>query len=486
MGSLTIATMKFKRSLCPCSMFLLIIAGFASISHSLTIEDINLPTENEIPNGGKIWVVLVAGSNGYWNYRHQADVCHAYQIVHKHGIPDENIIVMMYDDIANNRENPEKGQIFNKPNGTDVYKGVPKDYTGKNVTADTFINILKGKRMNYGSGKTLQSGPNDHVFLYFSDHGAKGLVAFPDTILHAKTLEKTLKEMNSNKQFAKMTIYIEACESGSMFKGLLPTDIDIYATTASNGTTSSYACYYDDKLKTYLGDVYSVKWMEDSDKENLEIETLEKQYRIVKRETNTSMVCQFGDMSISKMKVAWFQGESTQEDSFISFVSEKDANPKHGYFSYTNIREEFLQTNHNCGRDAVPGPEVPRIVLEKRIQDATNVLEATEYNKQLEALLDGRKAMISKTVDIINEITKNETKTEEIMRSSDIELTQFDCHKEVAEKFHDKCFNLGCNDFALRQINHFAVICEMGYDQKDILESIEKNCQSNDSICGIH
>ena len=146
----------------------------------------------------------------------------------------------------------------------------------------------------------------------------------------------------------------------------------------------------------------------------------------------------------------------------------------------------MLQTNHNCGRDAVPGPEVPRIVLEKRIQDATNVLEATEYNKQLEALLDGRKAMISKTVDIINEITKNETKTEEIMRSSDIELTQFDCHKEVAEKFHDKCYNLGCNDFALRQINHFAVICEMGYDQKDILESIEKNCQSNDSICGIH
>jgi glycosylphosphatidylinositol transamidase (GPIT) subunit GPI8 len=71
-----------------------------------------LPSENEIPNGGKIWVVLVAGSNGYWNYRHQADVCHAYQIVHKHGIPDENIIVMMYDDIANNRENPEKGQVM--------------------------------------------------------------------------------------------------------------------------------------------------------------------------------------------------------------------------------------------------------------------------------------------------------------------------------------------------------------------------------------
>ena len=73
---------------------------------------LDLPSSNEIPNGGKIWVVLVAGSNGYFNYRHQADVCHAYQIVSKHGIPDENIIVMMYDDIANNKENPMKGQVI--------------------------------------------------------------------------------------------------------------------------------------------------------------------------------------------------------------------------------------------------------------------------------------------------------------------------------------------------------------------------------------
>jgi len=50
------------------------------------------------------WAVLVAGSSGYDNYRHQADVCHAYQILHKNGIPDSNIVVMMYDDIAHNLE----------------------------------------------------------------------------------------------------------------------------------------------------------------------------------------------------------------------------------------------------------------------------------------------------------------------------------------------------------------------------------------------
>lgn len=79
---------------------------------------------------GKHWVMLVAGSKTWENYRHQADVCHAYQIVHQNGIPDEQIVVMMYDDIANNDHNPTPGEIINSPNGPNVYRGVPKDYTG--------------------------------------------------------------------------------------------------------------------------------------------------------------------------------------------------------------------------------------------------------------------------------------------------------------------------------------------------------------------
>lgn len=59
----------------------------------------------------------------------QADICHAYQILKKGGLKDENIIVFMYDDIAYNSENPRKGVIINKPNGPDVYKGVPKVVT---------------------------------------------------------------------------------------------------------------------------------------------------------------------------------------------------------------------------------------------------------------------------------------------------------------------------------------------------------------------
>ncbi|XLT25477.1 hypothetical protein HN873_056769, partial [Arachis hypogaea] len=101
------------------------------LSSTITMLDCRVtnlfhPLSNEDGEEGKKWAVLVAGSKGYFNYRHQADICHAYQIMKNGGLKDENIIVFMYDDIANNELNPRPGVIINHPNGSDVYKGVPK------------------------------------------------------------------------------------------------------------------------------------------------------------------------------------------------------------------------------------------------------------------------------------------------------------------------------------------------------------------------
>lgn len=56
----------------------------------------------------------------------QADVCHAYQLLKKGGLKEENIVVFMYDDIAAHPLNPRPGIIINHPQGDDVYAGVPK------------------------------------------------------------------------------------------------------------------------------------------------------------------------------------------------------------------------------------------------------------------------------------------------------------------------------------------------------------------------
>ena len=277
----------------------------------------------------------------------------------------------------------------------------------------------------------------------------------------------------------------KACESGSMFKGLLPNDINVYATTASNATTSSYACYYDEYLKTYLGDVYSVKWLEDSDKENLNQETLEQQYKIVRRETNTSQVCQFGDLSIAKkMKVADFQGSSKEPTEFDTVLMNEVEERSHYYYDSRNT--DVVGPMNQCGRDAVPAPEVPRLILEKRLASPENSEDKEEIEKELKNLVQGRQSLNTITIDIITAVTGDPAETRKIMNTTK-ELTKFACHKSIVEKFHGQCFNLGCNGYALRQVKHFATMCELGYDQTVVVEAIEKTCSDLDaSICGLH
>lgn len=217
--------------------------------------------------------VLVAGSQGFSNYRHQADVCHAYQTLVSSGMDAANIIVMMMDDIANNSQNPFPGQLFNKPDGQDVYAGVQIDYRGHDVTPKNFLAVLTGDSQTTGGKRVLETTADDEVFIFFSDHGAPGLIAFPSEYLYAKDLNNAINTMHSKKMFKNLLFYLEACESGSMFDQILQSDIGVYAVTAANPHQSSWAtyCYPHDTvngmhINSCLGDEFSVNWMEDSDK----------------------------------------------------------------------------------------------------------------------------------------------------------------------------------------------------------------------------
>lgn len=288
-----------------------------------------MPTEKDVAGGdeelGTRWAVLVAGSQGYGNYRHQADVCHAYQLLKKGGLKDENIVVFMYDDIATDSLNPRPGVIINHPQGGDVYAGVPKDYTGEHVTAENLYAVLLGNKnaIKGGSGKVVDSKPNDRIFLYYSDHGGPGVLGMPNgPFIYAKDFINVLKKKHASGTYKQMVLYVEACESGSIFEGIMPDDLNIYVTTASSADESSYGTYCPGmnpapppEYITCLGDLYSVAWMEDSETHNLKEETIVEQYQTVKERTSNyntynsgSHVMQYGNKSINSEKLYLYQG----------------------------------------------------------------------------------------------------------------------------------------------------------------------------------
>ena len=225
--------------------------------------------------------MTVANSYAYDNYRHQADACHAYQLVRANGVPASNIITFLYDDVAHSRANPYPGQLFNAPTdpgtpGVDVYKNMQKDYTGADVNPANFLAVITGnatgvvRTNSTGPATVLQSTADDDVFIFTVGHGGTGFLFFPaNKFLYASDLSAALTQMHDTGMYRRLVFYVEACESGSMFQDLLPPGLNVYASTAANAAESSWGTYcppadmVDGKaINTCLGDLFSVNWME--------------------------------------------------------------------------------------------------------------------------------------------------------------------------------------------------------------------------------
>lgn len=264
------------------------------------------------------WAVLVAGSNGFWNYRHQSDIFHSYRILTSNGFDPNKIIVMAYDDIAQSSSNPFPGHVYNKPDGPDVYIGSDKiDYRGDDVNVDKFYAVLTGNSSAAG-GKVLNSTENDNVFIFFDDHGGPGIICFPTgEDCYADELNDVLKKMHDDHKFKNLLFYVEACYSGSMFLNILSADLGIYVVTAANEDESSWAYYCDDdRYKTCLSNEFSQMWMVDTEGHDIKTETLSEQHDNVKANTKQSHVSEYGDLNMKTMKVAQFQsGNNTVSSS---------------------------------------------------------------------------------------------------------------------------------------------------------------------------
>ncbi|KAF5766181.1 putative legumain protein [Helianthus annuus] len=61
--------------------------------------------------------------------------------------------------------------------------------------------------------------------------------------IYANDFIDVLKTKHAMDTYSQMVIYVEACESGSIFESLISEDLKIYVTTASNATENSWGTY---------------------------------------------------------------------------------------------------------------------------------------------------------------------------------------------------------------------------------------------------
>ena len=410
------------------------------------------------------YAVLVAGSNTYSNYRHQSDIFHHYHILVDRGVKPKNIVVFAYDDIANNQRNPFPGQVFNHPDGSDVYAGVVIDYYGKDVTPENFIAVLTGdekavkKVDDRTTGKVLTSTSADNVFIYFSDHGSDNLIAFPSKYLYADELNDALNTMHTKNMYKELVFYLESCHSGSMFENKLPTDINIYTTTAANPHESSYAEYCGGEAKvngtsigSCLGDEYSCRFMEDIDArpgEQLKSWTMQQQYEYLVDAVKGSHVQQYGDTTIAQKSI--YEFISQKSSNFYEWLRRslrrlspiKESDPMKNKINNENHRLEWYRMQAELGND---------LTAEEEYYD--------------EIMAEGR---VTKIFELFNQKFNLPKRNYE-------DKIDFDCYREVVKGYENKCGTLIDRDFKF--MTHIANFCTKGLNPKMAVRAFKTLCE---------
>ncbi len=181
------------------------------------MQDIEEGGDVKYPPLDERWALLIATSTGWDNYRHQVDVLNIYQQLKAAGYDDDHIVLIMEDDLAHNASNPEKGVLYSRMDGVNVYKDVHVDYHISDMQATDLRDILTGhktQRLQHVIG----SDADDNVFVFWSGHGAPGMLNFGHSVITKNRIEDCLSAIEAEGNYRQGIWFVESCYSGSVAK----------------------------------------------------------------------------------------------------------------------------------------------------------------------------------------------------------------------------------------------------------------------------
>ena len=217
------------------------------------------------------YAVLVQGSEGYINYRHQADVLSVYQALRRGGFPDDHIILIIDRDMSSSHANPQPGTVRTSPDGPDLLGGTTVgsgfaaaeiDYDSRDLTARDIANILKGNQTST-TPVVLPQGEGHNVLFYWSGHGRSRSQGGADEFVWRKDYAgdgftaALLKETARQMQFRKLCIAAEPCYGECVISAVegIP---GVLAMSGASAAEQSWADHWSDDARIWMCDRFTL------------------------------------------------------------------------------------------------------------------------------------------------------------------------------------------------------------------------------------
>jgi glycosylphosphatidylinositol transamidase (GPIT) subunit GPI8 len=210
------------------------------------------------------WALVAALSSGWPNYRHQADALAQYQLLRANGLPDDRIILVLEDDLADNPMNAEPGVVRNVAGGPNVRAGAVVDYRTGDLGAGDLLAILAGQASERLPA-VIGSGTGDDLYVFLVGHGDTdgALVETEvagDGTLTPEALAQTVQAMFDQGRYRRLLIAVETCHGGVL--GTLLTAPGAVLLSGANPVESSFGANYDLDLRAWLGDQFAFHLVE--------------------------------------------------------------------------------------------------------------------------------------------------------------------------------------------------------------------------------
>lgn len=188
-----------------------------------------------------------------------ANVLSFYRTVKRLGIPDDQIIMMLSDDVACNPRNSFPGSVFNRhEHNLDLYgDNIEVDFRGYEVTVENFVRLLTDRwDEDMPKSKRLDTDSNSNILVYLTGHGGDDFLKFQDAEeIQAWDIADAFGQMWEKRRYNEILFMIDTCEANTMHSKIFSPNI--IAVGSSQIHESSYANDTDPEIGVALIDRFT-------------------------------------------------------------------------------------------------------------------------------------------------------------------------------------------------------------------------------------
>ena len=378
--------------------------------------------------------IIMCGSRGYNNYRHQADLYSWMNVLLNRGYKRENIITFSYNDLPILTNNTIQHTCY----GPNMYRENFVNYTLHDASKDQFLKTLKNI-----------SNKSANVLIVYINHGAYNLLSTPNTFDQPIYVDDFAEAVNTLAgRVRKVCVVIEACYSGSMaFRARYAKNVLFI--TAADAKQSSYSYCWCPELKAYTTDEFTYHMLNYLDSSSNDRKSLKDLFDDVKNKTVFSNVMSSGSMYRIQLK------------EFFGVM--KKNKPVLGNTTIDNVKRI---------KNTIL-PENKLRMIYKRVKNTLYTTHGMQVEDYYEKILRKYKKEVEDKDKISEKQTQKDSEktrdTIRLIKNPDVEQK---CYKRITSSAIQMFMNTYLNEDNIEFINDLGLLCTK-FDVNEILSTME-------------